>query len=91
MNIFTLTIKKVFFDQIKTGEKTTEYRSVSPYYIKCFEKNPTHLKLHYQGGVFLLVKITSIKIIETPDFLKQSGIPFSKTVFAINLKDPQII
>jgi len=33
MKILTLTIKKKYFDQIKSGEKKIEYRRYAPYYI----------------------------------------------------------
>lgn len=91
MNIFTLRIKKQFFDEIKSGKKTKEYRSASPYYLERFLSKPTHLKLHYQGGVFLLVKIENIKIINKPDFLKNIGIQFTDKVFEISLSNPQTI
>ena len=34
MAILTLHVKKVFFDMIKSGEKTEEYRKLTPYWGK---------------------------------------------------------
>lgn len=34
MNILTLHVKKKYFDQIKSGEKTEEYRKMKSYWIK---------------------------------------------------------
>lgn len=35
--ILTLPVKRMYFDQIKSGDKTREYREVTPYWIKRIE------------------------------------------------------
>lgn len=36
--MLTLPIKKKWFDMIRSGEKTEEYREIKPYYTKRFDK-----------------------------------------------------
>ena len=81
----TLRIKKKYYDLIKSGEKTTEYRDEKEYYTRIFREKPTLLKLHYQDTNFLIAEIKYIRLILTPDFLKTTGIPFGRRVFAIEL------
>lgn len=62
-----LAIKKVYFNEIKDGLKTIEYRSYTPFYKRMLlDKNPTVLKLHYYTAAQLVLKIKAIKLIKTP-------------------------
>lgn len=51
--MLTLPIKKKWYDMILSGEKTEEYRSVSPYYTMRFRKfvtlNPNYPDEYIQG------------------------------------------
>ena len=40
--MLTIPIKKEWFDMIKSGEKPEEYREMSPYWTKRFEKYLKH-------------------------------------------------
>lgn len=73
----TLRIKKVYFEKILAGEKTREYRADSDYYNAIFReiKAPFNLRLHYQGGVFLDVKVTSLRKIRRPERIKPENVP----------------
>lgn len=73
----TLRIKKIYFDRILAGEKTSEYRADSDYYRSIFRdlKAPFNLRLHYQGGVFLDVKVKSLRKIRRPERIKPENVP----------------
>ena len=47
-----LPIKKKWFDMIKTGEKTEEYREIKPYYNSRFEifKRCSHVLVKFRNG-----------------------------------------
>ena len=80
----TLRIKKVFFDEIKSGEKKVEYRSVKDFYERLFEGRPiSKLILHYQKSARLVVEVKDIDIIRRPKFLDSES--FTPRVFAIQL------
>lgn len=81
----TLRIKKVYFDQIKSGVKTFEYRDFTPFYKKLFKKLPAFIYLHYQGNNGLVCEVKKIKVVKTPKILKESKIKFSDEVFKIQL------
>jgi len=73
MKILTLTIKKKYFDKIKSGEKKIEYRRYAPYYISRivgksydaikfingYKKDAPMILVEYQGYVI-------IDCVETP-------------------------
>ncbi|MCP3681283.1 MAG: ASCH domain-containing protein [bacterium] len=48
MKILMLNVKKEYFDAIKSGKKTEEYRLVKPYWTKRLEK--TYDKIHILWG-----------------------------------------
>lgn len=81
----TLRIKRIYFDRILSGDKKIEFRDYKDFYHRLFKKNPTHLILHYQGKRKLLVEVSSVEVIPTPDRLKESKIKFSEKVYAIHL------
>lgn len=88
----TLRIKKVYFDQILSGEKTIEYRDVKPFYVRIFSNHEIkQLKLHYQSSRQMTVEVVKITQIKTPRFLLDTGIPFSSKVFEIKLTNPKLI
>ena len=43
--MLTLTIKKKWFDMIKSGEKKEEYREIKPYWTKRFYNNLYDIKI----------------------------------------------
>ena len=49
MNILHLTLKKQWFDLILSGEKTTEYRDVKPYWITRLE-GKTYDEIHFKNS-----------------------------------------
>ena len=84
-NPCTLRIKKIYLDQIVLGEKRFEYRDYKLYYISLFKNKPTHFLLHYQTSRQVLVEIVEIRKIKTPQFVLDSGIPFSPFCFRIKI------
>jgi ASC-1-like (ASCH) protein len=90
--VVTMTIKKIYFDQILEGKKTVEYRDFKDYYIRKFEGlGPTHIRLHYLGDKMLEAKVANIRVIKPPAFLRESGVDFGNRVFAIELKTPKLL
>lgn len=90
MKTVKLTIQKKYFDLIASGEKTSEYRSCTPRYKNIFDKNPDTLILHYFHGEELTAQIKKIEIIDSPDFLKETGIQFTEQVYKIDLVEPKV-
>lgn len=87
-----LRIKKIYFDQILSGEKTSEYRRDDPYFQKMlFKKHYKTITFHYQIEKRLQCDILQIKKIKNP-LLKQK-LPFlmTKMVFEIRLKNPRLL
>lgn len=81
----TLRIKKKYFDQIESGEKTAEFRSNTPFYQSLFKEKPSFLYLHYQGPVGLVVEVKSIRLIKKPVRFKDSEILTTEKIFKITL------
>lgn len=49
-NVLTLNVKKIYFDQIASGEKQFEYREIKPYWTKRLKRNDfdeVHIKCGY--------------------------------------------
>ena len=84
-HVVTLRIKKCYFDAIKLGTKTSEFRSVTPFYERMFRKHPSVLKLHYQSRDLLFVSVKNIKIISCPERLKSDEISFTENIYEIEL------
>ena len=86
----TLRIKKVYLDQIRSGEKKIEYRANTPYYNKIF-KNKSQYKrilLHYQNPNDKLQRpIKRIRKVNNPYKNRRDRPDFLKTgkVWAIYL------
>lgn len=57
----TLRIKKVWFDEIRHGHKTTEYRVASKYNDALIAKRPLAVKFHYQGPDVIMCPVLSIR------------------------------
>ena len=96
MLIFPL--KKEWYEKIKSGEKTIEYREVKPYWSKRFfgkdyvqegnllppimTKNHCKLRLGYTNK-YMSAKIMLIKIVDGKD----TDLHIDKPVYAIHLSD----
>lgn len=65
-----LPIKKIYFDQIKSGEKKYEYREVKKWFEWLDKDEIKFLSLHYYSQEKLIVEIKSKKKIPIPDHLK---------------------
>ncbi len=91
----TLRIKRVYFDQILSGEKTIEYRDCKAFYERLFRDVTTlkTLTLHYQRARKLRADIVAITRIKTPDFFKDEGdgIEFGSHTFAIIVRNARLI
>ena len=48
--MLTFNLKKEWFDKIKAGEKTHEYREVKPYWTKAFYGNITGMQIAFACG-----------------------------------------
>ena len=91
MRTATLRIKKKYYDAIKKGIKKEEYRADSPYYQNLFKNKVDIIKLHYQSGEHLLVKVKGIKKIKAPRWLIAAGmlekIHLTEHIFRIRLAE----
>jgi hypothetical protein len=86
----TTTIKKIYYNQILSGEKTVEYRSIKPYYRGVADGTVKTLRLHYyDASRYLLVDIESVAKVRCSKALRDSGIDFTGTVYAIHLTNPR--
>jgi len=62
-----LPIKKIYFEAIRRGDKTIEYRDIKPFYTNRFSKYEyKYLRLSYYQAPFLIVEIKKIEIRDTP-------------------------
>jgi ASC-1-like (ASCH) protein len=84
--VVTLRIKRKYFDAIKSGEKTAEYRDGKDFYVSLFEgPRVKFLKLHYQGRETLVVRVKSIRLIARPKRFVDSPMFSTKKIFKISL------
>ena len=83
--IFTLRIKKIYFDRILINEKKIEYRDFKSFYYKLSSGSIEYIRFHYQSNIFIISEILKIEIIDTPEHLKNSNIRFGPAVYAIYL------
>lgn len=82
----TLILKKQWFDKIKNGEKTVEYREVKDYWQKRLNKNfnKVILKNGYgRDAPALIAEIADIRIINGIN----TDLKINKDVYAIQLKN----
>ena len=87
--ILHLTLKKEFFDQIKKGKKTAEYREYKPYWIKRLMNTDRSFKqfdyINFRNGYHknapeFLIEFLGIKIIK-----HKIGLLKTERVFEIKL------
>jgi len=80
-----LSIKKIYYAEIKNGFKKIEYRSNTPYFQKTLNPPPKILKLHYFRSNYLECEIKKVELVDVPE--KYKGLEFLKTdkLFAIHL------
>lgn len=81
----TMRIKRIFLERILSGEKTVEYRDCKPFYAFLQSPDIKYIRLHYQTNVSWVFEVKGISIIDTPERLKKSLIPFGPKVYAIRL------
>jgi hypothetical protein len=88
-NILHLTLKKEFFDQVKKGEKTSEYREYKPYWIKRLMNDDRSFKefdyIYFRNGYNknapdILIEFLGIKILK-----RKIGLFRTEKVFEIKL------
>jgi hypothetical protein len=61
MNELKLTLSKKWFDMIKSGEKTEEYREIKPYWIKRLVSNRDVMSFYYlESSTMEFVKFDQI-------------------------------
>ena len=84
-NTLVMLIRKEFFDQILSGRKLTEWRSVTPKYARLKTGNVKYLVLHYRTQRRLLAEITDVRVRKRPKFLSDSPILFTPMVYKIRL------
>lgn len=86
MKTLNMTVKKVWFDKIKSGEKTIEYRIIKPYWEVRLSKNPGHLILrngYHKEAPALFCDIERINREHGID----TDLKINAMVFAIHLKN----
>ena len=83
--MLTLHLKKEWFEKIKSGQKTHEYREVKPYWSKAFYGNLTGTKIAFCCGYpnakdlerWIFAKVKSMRIINgMQSDLKTCGLVF---------------
>lgn len=92
MKTITLTLKKIYFEQILAGQKIYEYRSDSPFFRARFEhKKYTKIVFHYYKRERLECDV--IKVDKVPNPFLNDDLSFLTTskVFRIHLKNPKLI
>lgn len=87
--MLTLPIKKEWFDKIKSGEKTTEYREAKPYWHKRFENVFINSKIQLKNGYqknspVITIIVKDIELVRGCD--EQKYLDPHKTYFAIRIK-----
>ena len=82
--ILTLRGKRVFILAILLKDKKTEIREIKPFY-KALKDNPDFLYLHDQGKTRILVEVKGVKVIKTPDKMKDLVKRPAKNSYQINL------
>lgn len=88
--ILFLTIKKEYFDAILSGEKTEEYRAISPFYKSRLEnKNYTHIIL--QNGYNKNSRRLKAEFLGYEIKKVATKLYGNTEVFAIKLKNPTLI
>lgn len=88
----TLRIKKVYFDEILEGKKTSEYRANSDFYRNLIEKHPyTILRLHYQSVRQVECDIDRIRLIKNTLEPKLRAFINTKMIYEILIKNPRLI
>lgn len=81
-NELFLPLKAKWFDKIKSGEKTTEYREVKPYWQKRFMKKYDAVRFaRGYSGEQMTFKIDDVDIING----KQTDLAIDAPVYAIKL------
>lgn len=85
-----LTIKKLYFEQILSGEKKIEYRKNSAFFQTRLKKKPNKLFLICGPKRMAIAEITMVKLIDKPDFLKDFDFLPTPKVFAIHIKNPKM-
>jgi ASC-1-like (ASCH) protein len=85
----TLRIKRVYFEQIRSGEKKFELRADNDYYKRRFTgQSYDTLMLHYQKEQRLYCDIVSISKVTTPANIPKDVVP-TKTCWKIDVKNPR--
>lgn len=91
----TLRIKRRFFDEILAGTKLIEYRDAKAFYHQLFASEKgrvSRLRLHYQQRRTLEATVDSINLVSAPDtYLKTTGLAFGTQVYAIVLRNAQLV
>lgn len=78
----TLRIKKIYFDAIADGSKTTEYRACKAYYAWLKDApTPFLLRLHYQRGPQLVVMVERVRRMRRKNWMDPAIIP-TRTVWS---------
>jgi hypothetical protein len=80
-----LILKKHWFDKIRNGEKTVEYREAKEYWVKRLSKNYNNVVLrngYSKNAPCLIADISAIKIINGIN----TDLQIDKDVYAIELK-----
>lgn len=88
MNQITLRIKKVYYDAIRDGTKTVEYRKQSNFYDRLFFNPISSIRLHYQGPCKLVCDVERVEVIKRPKHVDPEIVP-TANVYAIHLKNPR--
>jgi ASC-1-like (ASCH) protein len=72
MKIVHMSIKREFFNQIKSGRKRVEWRRHCAYYARLLKEKPDFIQFHYFRNIKLLVEVQSVEIVKTPMMLMET-------------------
>lgn len=84
----SLRIKKIYFEQIRSGTKLNEYRSVKTFYKRFFRDRIDFIHFHYQQSARLKCKVRDIRVVRTPSALREF-FNCEKTVYRVRLERPR--
>jgi hypothetical protein len=86
----TLTITRHYFDLIKSGTKTTEYRRDCDYYRRLFDgqEAASYLVLHYRRGMYLVCQLRGVRRIRRPRELRRSAFIDTPWCYALDVASP---
>jgi len=81
-----LPIKKIYYEEIKSGVKKIEYRNYTKFFKNAFNKNPKKIRLHYYANNYIDCNIIKIDLVNIPKRFKDSSFLYTSKVYAVHIE-----